>query len=236
MPQQAYEAVLFDMDGVVVDTERTVVAFWQGLAADHGFVIGDDDLHEHVFGRHADHTLRVLFPHLPPAEHGPVYERLRVNDQSLDYAEVPGATRLIAELRSAGVPLALVTGAQDWKVAAVLEQLDLATAFDVQIRADDIPVGKPDPGCYRLAARRLGADIARCVVFEDAFSGVTAAVAAGATCVAIGSPRNTDRLRSIGAVTVIPDFRPARYETPGGRLLADPATALPFARVGARTA
>lgn len=235
MLEEAYEAVLFDMDGVVVDTERTVVAFWQGLAGDHGFVISDEDLDEHVFGRHADHTLRVLFPAIAHTDHGSVYERLRVNDQTLRYAEMPGATRLINELRAAGVPVALVTGAQDWKAVAVLDQLGLTDSFDIQVRADDIPVGKPDPACYRLAAERLGVDIERCVIFEDAFSGVTAAVTAGATCVGIGPRRRETRLAAIGTLTVVPDFGQTRYEPANDRLRIAHETTLPFTRVGART-
>jgi HAD superfamily hydrolase (TIGR01509 family) len=235
MPEEKYEAVLFDMDGVVVDTERTVVAFWQDLARDHGFVISDEDLDEHVFGRHAEHTLRVLFPAIAASEHGPIYERLRVNDQTLRYSEIPGASRLIGELRAAGVPVALVTGAQDWKAIAVLDQLGHTDSFDVQIRADDIPVGKPDPACYHLAARRIDVAIERCVIFEDAFSGVTAAVSAGATCVGIGPPRREARLREIGALTVVPDFRDTRYEPANDQLRIGDYTTLPFARVGART-
>ncbi|MCO1614287.1 MULTISPECIES: HAD family hydrolase [Micromonospora] len=233
MPKHAYEAVLFDMDGVVVDTERTVAAFWRLLAAEHGITISDEELEEHVFGRHAEHTLKVLFPAIAGTDHGPVYERLRVNDQTLRYAEIPGATRLIGELRAADVPVALVTGAQDWKATAVLAQLGLAGSFDVQIRADDIAVGKPDPGCYRLAAQRLGVDITRCVIFEDAFSGVAAAVSAGGTCVAIGPARRASRLTTIGALTVVPDLRQTRYEP--GRLRVDPVTELPLTQVRART-
>ncbi|WBB78673.1 HAD family phosphatase [Micromonospora sp. WMMD882] len=234
MTQETYEAVLFDMDGVVVDTERTVAAFWQALAADHGFVISDDDLDEHVFGRHAEHTLRALFPAVADTGHPQIYERLRINDQTLRYAEIPGATRLIGELRAAGVPVALVTGAQEWKAVAVLDQLGLTDSFDVQIRADDIPVGKPDPACYRLAAEKLGVDIGRCLVFEDAFSGVTAAVSAGATCVAIGPRRREARLVATGALTVVSSFHQTRYEPEHDRLRVDQHATLPFTPVGAR--
>ncbi|WP_422771235.1 HAD family hydrolase [Plantactinospora sp. WMMC1484] len=232
MPANQFQAVLFDMDGVVVDTEKTVTAFWQALAAEFGFVISDDDLDDHVFGRHAEHTLRVLFPAISTAQQPPIYDRLRVNDQTLRYAEIPGAIRLIDDLRAAGVPTALVTGAQDWKAVAVLDQLGLADHFDVQVRADDIPVGKPDPACYRLAAQRLGVDIRRCLVFEDAFSGVTAAVAAGATCVALGPQRRADRLRTTGAHTVVTDFRDMRFDAVGRRLAVDGQTVLPFTPAG----
>ncbi|MFD0476631.1 HAD family hydrolase [Nonomuraea thailandensis] len=62
-----YQAVLFDMDGVIADTERSVTEFWQRLAADLGYLLRAEDLERHVYGHRADHTLRVLFPEVPPA-------------------------------------------------------------------------------------------------------------------------------------------------------------------------
>ena len=207
-------AVLWDMDGVVVDTDHTVAAFWQALAGAEGFTISDEDLHHHVYGRHADHTLRVLFPAVPVERYPEIYERLREDNESLEYSDIPGAGKLLRQLRDSDVPLALVTGAQHYKVTAVLDQLDLTDVFDVHIRAEDVPAGKPDPACYRLAAERLGAEIGQCLVFEDALSGVASAVAAGATCVAIGPRWRAAELRTAGAVEVIPDFTTLEFSTP----------------------
>jgi HAD superfamily hydrolase (TIGR01509 family) len=153
-----YEAVLFDMDGVIADTERSVTEFWQRLAADLGYLLRAEDLERHVYGHRADHTLRVLFPEVPPSAYSEIYQRLKENQESLVYTAIPGATALLGALGRAGVPLALVTGAQDWKAVEVLRQLALPSAFATVICADDVPRGKPDPAGYLLAAERLGVD------------------------------------------------------------------------------
>ncbi|MEU8247748.1 HAD family phosphatase [Nonomuraea sp. NPDC048916] len=207
-----YEAVLFDMDGVVVDTEHSVTEFWQRLARSEGFSIAPDDLERHVYGHRADHTLRELFPSVSPDRYGEVYRRLRENQESLRYTAIPGVLRLLAELSDARVPVALVTGAQDWKAAEVLGQLDLAETFDVLICADDVALGKPHPACYLLAADRLSAAIGDCLVFEDAISGVTSAVTAGAACVALAPPHRAAQVIEAGASTVERDFERISFD------------------------
>ncbi len=199
-----YGAVLFDMDGVVVDTELSVARFWQDLArSEGGGALTREDLDRHVYGRHADHTLRELFPQIPPDRYPDVYRRLRINDEHLRYTPVRGALEVLRGLHAAGMPLALVTGAQHWKAAAVLRQLGLDDVFRVQVRAEDVTAGKPDPGCYLLAAERLGVPISRCLVFEDALSGVTSAVRAGASCVALAPPERERTMLDAGAVAVV---------------------------------
>lgn len=201
-----YQAVLFDMDGVVVDTQDSVRSFWQQLARDNGYSLRFDDLEQHVYGHRADHTLRILFPQIPATQHPEIYRRLRHDQENRTYWAIPGVQRLLKELREAGIPLALVTGAQDWKMVEVLDQLGLSGTFDVRICADDVPTGKPDPACYLHAAKRLDVDITKCVVFEDAISGVTAAATAGADCVAIVPQHRASQALAAGAITFARDF------------------------------
>ncbi|HWC83430.1 MAG TPA: HAD-IA family hydrolase [Pseudonocardiaceae bacterium] len=208
------QAVLLDMDGVVVDTEQSVAEFWRELARSEGRSISPEELAGQVHGRRAEYTLEVLFPDIPPARYGEVYERLRANNESQRYTAITGVLAVIRQLRAAGIPLALVTGAQPWKVDAVLDQLGVAEAFDVLVHADDVPEGKPDPACYRLAARRLGVDIGRCLVFEDAVSGITSAVTAGARCVALAPPHRTAEVRAAGATGVVRDFSAVAFAAP----------------------
>lgn len=200
-----FEAVLFDMDGVLVDTEASVADFWQDLARSNGFTISAGDLDRHVYGRSALHTLRELFPMLPPDRYHEVYELMRVNNETLHYTTIPGVLPLLESLRAARTPIALVTGAEPYKATAVLTQLGLT--FDVTITAKDVENGKPDPACYRLAAHRLGVPIERCVVFEDADSGITSAVTANATCIALAPPHRETDVRRAGAAAVVRDFR-----------------------------
>jgi HAD superfamily hydrolase (TIGR01509 family) len=220
-----YQAVLFDMDGVVVDTDRSVADFWQEVAVDEGLSLSPADLASHVYGRSAEHTLRTLFPALPEHRYGEVYDRMRENNQRLRYSAIAGVLGLLGELSRAGVPLALVTGAEDWKAVEVLRQLDLTDLFWTEVRANDVRDGKPDPACYLLAARRLGVSIDACLVFEDADSGVAAAVASGATCIALAPERRRPRLLERGAATTVPDFSHVHYLPADGVLLAGQGSA-----------
>jgi HAD superfamily hydrolase (TIGR01509 family) len=208
-----YQAVLFDMDGVVVDTQDSVRAFWQQLAHEEGCALSDQDLEEHVYGHRADHTLRMLFPQIPLNRYHGIYQRLRCDQQSTAYRAIPGVLGLLGQLRDAGIPLALVTGAQDWKVTEVLGQLGLAATFNVRVCADDVPAGKPDPACYLRSAKFLSADITRCIVFEDAVSGVTAAVTAGAACVAIAPRYRVPKALAAGALTSAHDFAAISFQS-----------------------
>ena len=208
-----YQALLFDMDGVVVDTQHSVREFWQQIARSEGFSLSAGDLARHVYGHRADHTLRKVFPHIQPARYGQVYQWLREDQESLSYTAIPGVLQLLKRLAEASVPLALVTGAENWKVAAVLSQLNLTDVFDVQICAHDVASGKPDPACYLLAAQHLSVDIAQCLVFEDAISGVTAAIAAGADCVAIAGPQPASQVLAAGALTVADDFTEISFDS-----------------------
>jgi HAD superfamily hydrolase (TIGR01509 family) len=192
-----------------------VTDFWLAFAAEHGVTLAPDDFDDHVYGVPVAHTLRALFPHLPPEAHAALRERTAAYESGLTYAEVRGLTAFLRSLNAAGVPAALVTSGEPWKVAAMTRQLGLGGAFDAVVTAQDIGRGKPDPECYALAAGRLGVPAAVCVVFEDSVSGVRAAVAAGAVCVGVQpSGRLARRLTGCGAWHVVPDFLPVRLLEP----------------------
>src|SRR3954453_17535896 len=140
-----YHAVLYDMDGVVADTESSVTEFWQDLARLEGYSLSGEDLDRHVYGRRADHTLVELFPQIPADRYAEIYTLLQLNQESLRYSAIAGATTLVRQLSASDVPLALVTGAQPWKVTEVLGQLELTDAFQVLVNAEDVTAGKPDP-------------------------------------------------------------------------------------------
>jgi HAD superfamily hydrolase (TIGR01509 family) len=231
-----HHAVLFDMDGVLVDTDRPVAEFWRKLARSDGACLTEQDLRSHVYGRSARHTLRELFPRIPPERYGEILDRMRENDQHQRYTAITGVLDLVRELLACGVPLALVTGAEDWKVAEVLSQLGLSGAFRTEVRAGDVPNGKPDPECYRLAAERLDVDIHRCLVFEDAVSGVAAAVTAGATCVALVSERHRTQMLDLGAAVTVPDFSSVHYSPAEQLIHLRPDVAFSLARSGTAAA
>lgn len=175
------DAILFDNDGVLVDSHAEVDRAWRQLAAE--FDLDAETLLPELIGVRAIDTLSR---YLPP-------ERLdeatgRLEDLEVELADITrplaGAVELLDQL--SGLRYTIVTSATRrlaearWNGAGI-------TIPDGPITADDVSKGKPDPEPFLAGARRLGVDPGRCVIFEDSPSGGEAGFAAGATVVAVGS-------------------------------------------------
>lgn len=214
----SYTAILFDMDGVVIDTHDSVTVFWQAVAAELSMTLSQADFEQHIYGCPAEHTFATLFPHLSSAHKAAIFERMQEYELNLSYTAVPGVKVLLQTLRQHRIPTALVTSGDRWKVQAVSDQLGLAGLFAAYVTINDVSRGKPHPDAYLLGARRLGQPPRRCLVFEDAVSGVSAAVAAGATCIGVqSSARLAEALRQAGAGYTIPDFQTVSLSAPAGQ-------------------
>jgi HAD superfamily hydrolase (TIGR01509 family) len=208
----AYRAALFDMDGVIVDTAEAVEQFWQQIAQRHGVRLSDEEIARCVHGRPARGVLDALFPWLDDTQREEVHALMREYEAADTYQEIPGAIQFITSLRRNGIATALVTSGEPAKVETVLRQLGLEGMFDSYITADDVRLGKPDPECYLLAARRLKVRPEDCVVFEDAVSGVRAAVAAGAACIGVAEPLCASELTAEGAMAIVSNFAEVSFE------------------------
>ena len=206
--QPSYEAVLFDMDGVIIDTEQSVTVFWQEIAKKYQVELTPTDFQQHVYGCPATHTFDKLFPQLSADERQRIMGDMEIYEINLTYTAVRGAVEFLTTLKHHAIPTAIVTSGDRWKVEAVCRQLGIEGIFTVQVTVNDIRHGKPHPDCYLLAAEKLGKSPQGCLVFEDALSGVTAAAAAGACCIGIGSYEKASALRQAGACSVVPDFLP----------------------------
>ncbi|WP_202918346.1 HAD-IA family hydrolase [Streptomyces cavernae] len=187
MTHQSLQAVLFDMDGTLVDTERLWWETVEQVASALGRPLAPADQPE-VLGQAVEHTARWLAgvtgrPDAPIAGalHREFAERVRTG-----IVPRPGALELLDALAHDGVPTALVTASPRTVADTVLDALG-AGRFAVSVTADDTERTKPAPDPYLAACRALGVDPARCVAVEDTGTGVSSAEAAGCTVLAVPS-------------------------------------------------
>lgn len=185
-PMTLPEAVLWDMDGTLVDTEPYWIVAEGELVAAHGGTWTYADAMGLV-GRTLSASGAIIQRagvDLPVEE---IVNRLiaRVAVQVEERVPwCPGALELLAELQGAGVPCALVTMSYRSQTEPVLAQSP-AGAISVVVSGDEVTHGKPHPEPYLTATRRLGVDITRCVAIEDSTPGITSALAAGARTIAV---------------------------------------------------
>ncbi|MFC0527815.1 HAD family hydrolase [Phytohabitans kaempferiae] len=183
-------AVLFDMDGTLVDSERLWDVALRELAIEYGGSLSDAARIAMV-GSDAATSMRIL--------HADIGQEWRELDASRDWitrrmSELfrtglvwrPGALGLLQAVRAAPLPTALVTSTARPLVEVALKTLGRDN-FDVVVAGDEVRAPKPDPEPYRTAARLLGVPIERCVAIEDSRAGVTSALAAGAAVLGVPS-------------------------------------------------
>ena len=193
MRRLVVRAVLWDLDGVLVDSAPFHLRAWRELFASLGRGFGEADFRR-TFGLRNDAILRDLLGELPPAE----AERLAARKEELyrqaargNIAALPGALALLRSLRERGFRLGLVSSTPRANIDLILSSLGVSESFDVILGEEDVTRGKPDPEGFLLAAERLGVPPADCVVIEDAPAGVEAAKGGGMRCVGVyrGRPR-----------------------------------------------
>jgi len=185
----ALRAVLFDMDGLLVDSEPLWFEVERAVMARLGGQWGEADQRA-LIGGSLDRTVSwLLAKAAAPASREDVARWLVAEMAALILARglplQPGAGPLLAALDAVGVPCALVTASSRAIMDAVLTVTGLS--FDVTVCGEDVRRGKPDPEPYLLAAARLGVPAAGCVVLEDSPTGIAAARAAGCPVIAVPS-------------------------------------------------
>jgi sugar-phosphatase len=174
-------AVLFDLDGVLVESKGATERVWLRWAHDNG--IDEEQLRSAMHGVRSVEVVRALRPELDSVAEAEAIERSQAEDVS-DVRAIPGAAAALRALRADRV--AVVTSATRALAAARLGAAGIELP-DVVVYADDVARGKPDPEGYLTAARRLDVEPAEALVVEDAPPGIEAGRAAGAATVAVTS-------------------------------------------------
>ena len=195
-----FEAVLFDMDGTLIDSTPVVVRSWVTWALERGIDLKDLD------GHHGVPAAQIVRGLVPEDEVEAAIERIN----ALELADVegitmlPGAAEAVAALPEAR--RAIVTSCVAPLAAARIAATGLR-APSVVVTASDVRIGKPDPAPYLLGAERLGVDPASCLVVEDAPSGLVSARAAGAATLAVATTTPADELEADAVVGTLADVR-----------------------------
>jgi HAD superfamily hydrolase (TIGR01509 family) len=180
------QAVLWDMDGTIIDSEPIWFIHQADIVREKGGY-WDDDMSSGMVGMNlidaAVYMIETSRIDADPEEFlAELVRRVVGHVHEAGVERRPGAYELLDELRTAGVPIALVTASY----ASFAEEIARdAGGFDVVVPGDRVSRGKPDPEGYLLAARLLGVDIEKCVAIEDSPNGLQAARASGARCLAV---------------------------------------------------
>ncbi|WP_019946536.1 HAD family hydrolase [Hymenobacter aerophilus] len=206
-PSNPY-ALIFDMDGVIIDNTAAQARAFQLLFRDLGLTTNARRLLRRLNGMPAGQILKTVFTNPVPdkkieeyaAQRELLYRVLYWNKRQ----EVAGLRGFLQAARTAGFRIALGTGSGDDTIAYILDYLDLRRYFDVVVGKDDVTKGKPHPDTYATTARKLGLPPQQCVVFEDALLGEQAAYRAGMRCIALSTTLKPSDFQA--PLLVIPDF------------------------------
>jgi HAD superfamily hydrolase (TIGR01509 family) len=185
----APRAVIFDIDGTIVDNMHLHAEAFARFAERHGLPPLTKDDRARLDGRRNSEIFPILFKREVPRDEWQAYE----HEKEGLYRELSkgrllpmkGLQQLIERLAADRIPMALATSAPQLNVAHTLAELRLDDAFPIIVRGDEVARGKPAPDVFIEAARRLGVAPADCLVFEDAPMGIQAAQAAGMPVVAL---------------------------------------------------
>jgi beta-phosphoglucomutase len=209
MTHYLIRGVIFDLDGVIIDSHSAHRSAWKDFLEGLGKTTCDEDLDFILDGRKREEILRHFLGNLAPeqiVDYGNRKDEL-LRIRVTEIRPIPGAVEFLEDLKRNDVRVALATSAGRKRACGTLEEMGLARYFDAVVTGDEVAVGKPDPAIYRLAATCLKQETDALIAVEDAVSGVKSATSAGLRCLGVADPERASALRMAGACAVIPDFR-----------------------------
>ncbi|UOQ54475.1 HAD family hydrolase [Hymenobacter cellulosivorans] len=209
MTSQPPYALIFDMDGVLVDNTPYQAKAFQLLFREHGLTTNARQLLKRLNGMPATNILKTVFRHPVPDKQLKEYASQREFLYRVLYwdkrREMPGLSEFLQAARAAGFNIGLGTGSPPETISYIIDHLDLRQYFDVVTGKDDVEKGKPHADTFSVVAQKLGVPPERCVVFEDALLGEQAAYKAKMRCIGVSSGLKPEQFQA--PLRVIRDFR-----------------------------
>jgi HAD superfamily hydrolase (TIGR01509 family) len=202
------KGVIFDMDGVIVDSHPVHMRSWKKFLLSMGKRVADAELEFVREGRKKEEILRHFLGDLTDDQiqvYG--YQKdLLFREEAQTINTIAGVRQLLGELNRAAIPVAVASCGSSGRVHHILDLLRLREYFATVVTGDDVTIGKPDPAIFNKAAEQLQVRPAESLVFEDCVSGVQAALAVGMKCLGIADGPRANTLLRAGADYVLPNF------------------------------
>lgn len=191
-------AVIFDMDGVIIDSNPYHKEAWLQFAEKHNIELKEEEVGEKIFGKTNTTALRDVFgKEFSPEENMKLGEEKEAIYRELhekDLVPIPGVRQYLERLKQNGIPMAVATNAPVSNVDFIMERTGLRHYFEVVIDSSSVKNGKPDPEIYLKSAEKLGMPPARCIVMEDSVPGAEAGLRAGMKVIAITTTHSKEEL------------------------------------------
>ena len=197
------KGVLFDLDGVLVDTESQYSIFWGKMGIEYN--TGIPDFADRIKGSNLAAILNTYFPEKSVQDE--IVAKLNAFQAAMTYEICPGVKEFISQLKQHNIPTCIVTSSDDKKMEQLFaHQPYFRENFSNIITGDQVTNSKPHPECFLKGAQKIGVDIKDCLIFEDSMQGITAGLASGAKVIALSTTCSIEQISTLTSV-IIPGFK-----------------------------
>ena len=204
------KAALFDLDGVVFDTEPQYTVFWGSQC--RLYHPEHPGLEHEIKGSTLTQIYDRWFSGALASEQAVITQRLDAFEAQMTFEYIAGFEALIADLHAHGVKTAVVTSSNVPKMESVYRaQPQFKTLFDAILTSEDFEHSKPHPDCYQKGAARFGASPAECIVFEDSFNGLKSGRAAGMRVVGLATTNTAETIAPLSDIQIT-DYQGINYD------------------------